>query len=74
MLKEELATNIKEKIVDYKSSGKDEEQAFKEAVIIPDTNYPRKSGSNPLLRTGGRFSRPGTGERSPCPATIIPVT
>lgn len=32
-LKEELATNIKEKIADYKSRGMNEEQAFKEAVI-----------------------------------------
>lgn len=32
-LKEELSTNIKEKIADYQSKGMDEEQAFKEAVI-----------------------------------------
>lgn len=32
-LKEELATNMKEKIADYKSRGMDDEQAFKEAVI-----------------------------------------
>lgn len=32
-LKEELATNIKEKIADYKTRGMEEEQAFKEAVI-----------------------------------------
>jgi hypothetical protein len=32
-LKEELATNIKEKITDYKYKGMDDEQAFKEAVI-----------------------------------------
>jgi hypothetical protein len=32
-LKEELATNMKEKIGDYKSKGMDDDQAFKEAVI-----------------------------------------
>lgn len=32
-LKEELATNMKEKIADYKSRGMEEDQAFKEAVI-----------------------------------------
>jgi hypothetical protein len=32
-LKEELATNIKEKIFDIKSRGLDDEQAFKEAII-----------------------------------------
>lgn len=32
-LKEELATNLKEKIADIKSRGLDDEQAFKEAVI-----------------------------------------
>lgn len=32
-LKEELATNMMEKIFDYNSRGMDEEQAFKEAVI-----------------------------------------
>ncbi|MEL7563969.1 MAG: permease prefix domain 1-containing protein [Dehalobacterium sp.] len=32
-LKEELATNMKEKIADYQSRGMDDEQAFKEAVI-----------------------------------------
>ncbi|MGB4429399.1 MAG: permease prefix domain 1-containing protein, partial [Thermacetogeniaceae bacterium] len=32
-LKEELTTNLKEKIEDYISRGMDEEQAFKEAVI-----------------------------------------
>lgn len=32
-LKEELATNMKEKIMDYQSRGMEEEQAFKEAVI-----------------------------------------
>jgi hypothetical protein len=32
-LKEELATNMKEKIADYTSQGMEEEQAFKEAVI-----------------------------------------
>jgi len=32
-LKEELATNMKEKITDYKYRGMEEEQAFKEAVI-----------------------------------------
>jgi len=32
-LKEELATNMKEKISDYQSRGMEEEQAFKEAVI-----------------------------------------
>jgi hypothetical protein len=32
-LKEELSTNIKEKIADYKSRGMGDEQAFKEAVI-----------------------------------------
>lgn len=32
-LKEELTTNIKEKIADYKSRGMEDEQAFKEAVI-----------------------------------------
>lgn len=32
-LKEELATNIKEKVTDYKDRGMEEEQAFKEAVI-----------------------------------------
>lgn len=31
-LKEELVTNMKEKIVDYTSRGLDEEQAFREAV------------------------------------------
>lgn len=32
-LKEELTTNLKEKIADYQSRGMDEDQAFKEAVI-----------------------------------------
>lgn len=32
-LKEELTTNIREKIADYKSRGMDDEQAFKEAII-----------------------------------------
>lgn len=32
-LKEELATNIKEKTEDYKTRGMDDDQAFKEAVI-----------------------------------------
>lgn len=32
-LKEELATNLKEKIGDYKARGMDDEQSFKEAVI-----------------------------------------
>lgn len=32
-LKEELVTNMKEKIADYQSRGMDDEQAFKEAVI-----------------------------------------
>lgn len=32
-LKEELTTNMKEKIVDYKKRGMEEEEAFKEAVI-----------------------------------------
>ncbi len=32
-LKEELSTNMKEKITDYQSRGMDEEQDFKEAVI-----------------------------------------
>ncbi len=32
-LKEELATNIKEKVADYKARGIQDEQAFKEAVI-----------------------------------------
>jgi hypothetical protein len=32
-LKEELSTNLKEKIADYKSKGMEEKQAFKEAVI-----------------------------------------
>lgn len=32
-LKEELITNMKEKIADYKSQGMEDEQAFKEAVI-----------------------------------------
>lgn len=32
-LKEEIATNLKEKTADYQSRGMDEEQAFKEAVI-----------------------------------------
>jgi len=32
-LKEELATNMREKMADYKSRGMDDEQAFKEAVI-----------------------------------------
>ncbi|KUO65366.1 MAG: hypothetical protein APF84_16750 [Gracilibacter sp. BRH_c7a] len=32
-LKEELATNLKEKTLDYTSRGMDEQQAFKEAVI-----------------------------------------
>ena len=32
-LKEELATNMKEKIVDYQSRGMEEEQAIKETVI-----------------------------------------
>ncbi|NLM10042.1 MAG: hypothetical protein GX213_04545 [Clostridiaceae bacterium] len=32
-LKEELATNIKEKIADYIARGMDEEQAYKEAII-----------------------------------------
>ncbi|MDD4802200.1 MAG: permease prefix domain 1-containing protein [Syntrophomonas sp.] len=32
-LKEELVTNLKEKIIDIKSRGLDDEQAFKEAVI-----------------------------------------
>jgi hypothetical protein len=32
-LKEELATNMREKIADYKSRGMEDEQAFKEAVI-----------------------------------------
>lgn len=32
-LKEELATNIKEKIADYQSRGMDDKQAFNEAVI-----------------------------------------
>lgn len=32
-LKEELATNLKEKIADIKSRALDDEQAFKEAVI-----------------------------------------
>ncbi|MGI5839379.1 MAG: permease prefix domain 1-containing protein [bacterium] len=32
-LKEELTTNIKEKIADYQSHGMDNEQAFKEAII-----------------------------------------
>lgn len=32
-LKEELSTNLKEKIADYKSRGMEDEQAFKEAVI-----------------------------------------
>ncbi|MFZ5967303.1 MAG: permease prefix domain 1-containing protein [Bacillota bacterium] len=32
-LKEELATNMKEKIADYKSRGMEDDQAFKEAVI-----------------------------------------
>lgn len=32
-LKEELATNMKEKIEDYKVKGMDDDQAFKEAVI-----------------------------------------
>lgn len=32
-LKEELATNLKERIADIKSRGTDDEQAFKEAVI-----------------------------------------
>lgn len=32
-LKEELSTNLKEKIADYQSRGMDEDQAFKEAVI-----------------------------------------
>lgn len=31
-LKEELTTNLKEKIADYKKSGMDEDEAFKEAV------------------------------------------
>ena len=32
-LKEELATNMKEKIMDYQSRGMEDEQAFKEAVV-----------------------------------------
>lgn len=32
-LKEELSTNMKEKIADYKSRGMEEEEAFKEAII-----------------------------------------
>ncbi|MFD1426316.1 permease prefix domain 1-containing protein [Kroppenstedtia sanguinis] len=32
-LKEELSTNLKEKIADYQSQGLSDEQAFKEAVI-----------------------------------------
>ncbi len=32
-LKEELTTNMKEKITDYKSRGMEEDQAFKEAVV-----------------------------------------
>lgn len=32
-MKEELTTNLKEKITDYKSRGLEEEEAFKEAVI-----------------------------------------
>lgn len=32
-LKEELATNMKEKIADYQSRGMEDEQAFKEAII-----------------------------------------
>ncbi|MFB5663441.1 permease prefix domain 1-containing protein [Alteribacillus sp. HJP-4] len=32
-LKEELHTNLKEKIADYKSQGMEEEQAFKEATV-----------------------------------------
>lgn len=50
-LKEELITNLKEKIEDYISRGMDEEQAFKEAVItIGDVSglkdEMRKFGSN----------------------------
>jgi len=32
-LKEELATNLKEKIADYKARGRNDEEAFKEAVV-----------------------------------------
>ena len=32
-LKEELSTNLKEKIADYKMRGMTDEQAFKEAVV-----------------------------------------
>ena len=32
-LKEELSTNMREKITDYKSRGMEEEQAYKEAII-----------------------------------------
>ncbi|AXF57385.1 permease prefix domain 1-containing protein [Salicibibacter kimchii] len=32
-MKEELSTNLKEKIADYKSRGSEEDEAFKEAVI-----------------------------------------
>jgi hypothetical protein len=67
-LKEELSTNLKEKIADYQSRGLADEQAFKEAVISMGDLSGGRSASWDRIRPNNRFiPRWQTGFPPPAP-------